>query len=179
MDRRSALRNCFVITAGIALIPACMQEKSKASILLKNIKISGEQEKMLAELSETIIPKTDTPGAKDVSAHLFVLTMVDDCFEPEDQKKFLAGLDKLETINRKNYRKGFVETTPQQRTELLTGLQAKKEDKDDEIAWFYYTVKNLTVQAFTGSQYYLTKVHVFEMAPGRYHGCVPLKSLKA
>ena len=37
----------------------------------------------------------------------------------------------------------------------------------------------MTLQAFTGSQYYLTKVRVYEMAPGRFHGCVPVKAAKA
>ena len=44
---------------------------------------------MLAELAETIIPKTKNfIGAKDLKAHEFLLTMVDDCMAPEDQKVF-------------------------------------------------------------------------------------------
>ncbi len=84
MTRREALRNCFIITVGTALLPSCMQ-KDKASVALKNLEVNTDQEKLIAELSETIIPKTDTPGAKDVYAHLFVLKMVDDCYEKKDQ----------------------------------------------------------------------------------------------
>lgn len=47
--------------------------------------ISGTQKKLLGELSETLIPASDTPGAKDVSAHLFALMMIGDCYKKEDK----------------------------------------------------------------------------------------------
>lgn len=179
MNRRTALKNCLIFTAGAALIPACMQEKSKSSILLKNIKVSPRQEEMLAELTETIIPKTDTPGAKDQGAHLFALMMIDDCYKPEDQKKFMSGMEQFEDLSKKQYGKNFVDLSNDQRIGMLTNLEAKKDEKDNEVVSFYKTTKGLTLQAFTTSKYYLTKVRVYEMAPGRFHGCVPVKTAKA
>ena len=73
LNRREALKQFVFVSAGMALIPSCMQDRSKSSMLLKKINISSADESMLAELSETILPKTATPGAKDISAHLFVL----------------------------------------------------------------------------------------------------------
>src|SRR5258706_15442809 len=88
MDRRSSLRTLLIISAGTVLLPSCLQDKEKSSsISLKNIKINGSDEELLSELSETIIPKTNTPGAKDVSAQLFALMMIDDCYPPDDQDK--------------------------------------------------------------------------------------------
>ena len=179
MNRRTALKNCFIFSAGVALIPACMQEKSKSSLLLKNLKISGEQEQLMADLSDTIIPATDTPGAKDVGAHLFALMMIDECYNPEEQKKFKSGLEQFENYTKKKFDKSFSSLTAQQRSELLTELEAKKDEKDNEVVAFYKVAKGMTLQAFTVSKYYLTKVRVYEMAPGRYHGCVPVKSAKA
>lgn len=179
MNRRTALKNCFIFTAGAALIPACMQEKSKSSLLLKNLKISGQQEQLMADLSDTIIPTTDTPGAKDVGAHLFALMMIDECYQPEEQKKFMSGLEAFQQLTKKKFDTSFSKLTPQQRSELLTELEAKKDEKDNEAVAFYKVAKGMTLQAFTGSKYYLTKVRVYEMAPGRFHGCVPVKSAKA
>jgi len=96
LNRRQALKRLAIITAGVSLIPSCMQDKNKASILLKNLQVGGDQEQLLAELAETIIPATDTPGAKDISAHLFVLKMMDDCYTKEDQQKFMRGLEQFE-----------------------------------------------------------------------------------
>src|SRR5450432_3257227 len=93
VNRRHAIKQFVIVSAGIALIPSCMHNTSKASVILKNLSIDGDQEKMLAELSETIIPATTTAGAKDISAHLFVLKMMDDCYSKEDQQKFMKGME--------------------------------------------------------------------------------------
>ena len=92
MKRRTAIRNVVIISAGAGLLPSCMQE-SRSSLPLKNISITASEEKMLAELTEMIIPKTNNfIGAKDLKAHEFMLTMIDDCARPEEQKKFTDGL---------------------------------------------------------------------------------------
>ncbi len=133
----------------------------------------------MADLTEAIIPATDTPGAKDVGAHLFVLMMIDDCYNPEDQEKFIAGMKQFEEMAKKRYGKSFSSITPAQQNEWLSELQNSKGEKDNTAASFYHSTRGLTIQCFTGSKYYLTKVHVYEMVPGRFHGCVPVKSLKA
>lgn len=179
MNRREAIRACFIITAGATILPSCMQEKSKSGLLLKHLKVTGEQEQMMADLTDAIIPVTDTPGAKDVGAHLFVLMMVDDCSKPEDQEKFTAGLKAFEDDVQKQYKTSFSKLTPAQRNEWLATMEGKKEEKDNPAVNFYHSTRGLTIQCFTGSQYYLTKVQVYEMVPGRFHGCVPVKTAKA
>ncbi|HEV2478171.1 MAG TPA: hypothetical protein VGS79_00845, partial [Puia sp.] len=57
---------------------------------------------------------------------------------------------------------------------LLTALETKK-FPDQDLIFFYTTTKKLTIQAYTSSQYYLTKIQVYELVPGRWHGCVPVK----
>ena len=134
------------------------------------------------------------------------MMMVDDCYNKEGQQKFTKGMAAFEALTQKRYNKDFTVLTAEQKKELLTniedkakltgkfppskgGVQPATADKKDlpintkqleditpEVNDFYGTVKRLTVQSFTSSQYYLTKVQVFEMIPGRYHGCVPLKN---
>jgi hypothetical protein len=174
MDRRSSIKNLIIISAGAALLPSCLQENKKSSISLKNIKIDGKDEELLSELSETIIPKTDTPGAKDVSAHLFALMMIDDCYVPAGQDKFVKGLKDFEEFSKKKSDKPFVKCTPSQKQEILQSIESKK-DIPENVAFFYNTTKRLTVQAFTESKYYLTKVQVYELVPGKFYGCVPVK----
>ena len=115
VNRRTALRQFLVISAGAALLPSCLQDRSKSTILLKNFQVDEAEEKLLAELAETIIPATSTPGAKDISAHLFALKMLDDCYSREDQKKFLKGLQQLEEAARAATGQSFIKCTPAQR----------------------------------------------------------------
>lgn len=175
VNRRTALKQFLIVTAGVTLIPSCMQEKSKASIPLNNIKINAEQEKVLAALSETIIPTTDTPGAKETSAHLFAIKMIDDLHSEEDQQKFLKGLEAFEKKAENQFDKSFVNISGEQRNQLLTELeQSNKKDTPDDLSFFYSKMKGLTLQAYITSKYYLTKVQVYELVPGRFKGCVPL-----
>ena len=175
MNRRTVIKSFFAISAGATLIPSCIHQETKSSILLKNIKVNGDQEKMMAELAETIIPKTSTPGAKDLSSHLFVLMMVDDCSTPADQQKFMKGMEEFDAFAKKNYGHNFVDCSPSQKEELLKNLEGKQGVSEDMSA-FYATTKRLTIQSFTSSKYFLTTVQVYKMIPGRFHGCVPVKN---
>lgn len=177
-NRRSAIRQLFYISAGALILPSCLQDKSKSAILLKNLSIDAEQEKLLEELTETIIPATSTPGAKDIYAHLFALKMLDDCYRKEDQQKFLQGMKLFQKKAKNELGRSFEEATPAQRQSLLTKMEAGKESEND-LAFFYSTIKKLTIQAYTTSEYYLTKVQVYEMVPSRYHGCVPVRPLNS
>ena len=97
MNRRTAIRTGLIFSAGIAFLPSCLQN-NKTIIALKNITITAEQDKMLAQLSDTIIPKTNFIGAADVKAHEFNLMMVDECYNPEKQKQFVDGLQQFDKM---------------------------------------------------------------------------------
>lgn len=172
LKRREAIKQLFCITAGMAIIPSCMNDRRKSTILLSKIKISGDEEDMLAELCETILPKSSTPGAKDISSHLFVLKMVDDCRKKEDQDKFLTGMKAFQEKCKSSAGKDFMSISPDARKEVLTSIIADK-DEESDLKYFFKTVKGLTIQSYTASEFFMTKVQVYELVPGRYHGCVP------
>src|SRR3954451_19113758 len=87
MNRRSAIKQFIILSAGIALLPSCKSNKKVS--LYNNIIIDEDQQAMLAEVAETIIPKTDSPGAKDIQAHIFALQMMNDCYKAADREKFV------------------------------------------------------------------------------------------
>jgi len=175
MNRRTVIRNVLFFSAGAVLVPSCVHEEGKSTIPLKNISLSGDQEKLMESLTETIIPKTSTPGANDLSAHLFVLMMVDECQPKDNQQKFMKGMSQFEALAKKQTGNNFAECTAVQKATMLGDIENKK-DTPEELAAFYNITKRLTIQSFTSSQYFLTKIQVYEMAPGRYHGCVPVKA---
>jgi hypothetical protein len=149
-----------------------MSDRSKSSLLLKKIKITADDEALMAELCETLLPKTNTPGAKDLSAHLFVLMMVDECRKKEDQEKFTKGLEAFKILSQGTINKDFMKADLSERKKLLNSIIAKLDAENDLNAFFKMT-KGLTIQAYSSSEFYLTKVQVYELVPGRYHGCVP------
>lgn len=175
VTRREALKQLVMVSAGMALLPSCMQDKSKAAVILKHMTITADQEAMLAELSETIIPRTDTPGAKDISAHLFVLKMMDDCYSKADQHKFMEGMTAFNQSCKKQYGHAFADCSMEQRNAFLQKAETDSHATGDE-PFFYHAVKHLTVQAYTTSKFYLTNINIYKLVPGRYHGCVPVNN---
>ncbi|PSL44208.1 gluconate 2-dehydrogenase subunit 3-like protein [Chitinophaga niastensis] len=176
VNRRSAIKQLLYVSAGMALLPACLQHTTRASLALKNIKVDGQQEKMLAELVEAIIPATTTPGAKALSAHLFTLIMIDDCYTKEDQQKWLSGLQQFNKLCIAKNGYAFEKCTPVQSAAFLEERETKKTDNSD-ISFFYNTTKHLTIQAYISSKYFLTNVQIYELVPARFKGCVPLKPI--
>jgi len=176
MNRRTAIRNVVIISAGAGLLPSCMNNDTTV-IPLKNIPVTGSQVKMLAELTEAIIPKTPAfIGAKDLKAHEFILTMVDDCSSPEDQKQFTAGLKAFDKLSHDKFGQLFTGYTAEQKRELLSDIE-KGKAVDEEVVKFYKTVKRYTIQSFTSSKEYMTDIRKYNMVPGPvFKGCVPVKS---
>jgi Gluconate 2-dehydrogenase subunit 3 len=174
-NRRVAIQQLLVIWAGVALLPSCLQHEQKVSIPLKLIQVLPEDENMLAELAETILPKTDTPGAKDLSAHLFVLKMVDDCYSKTNQEKYIEGMKAFESFVSKKTGKSFTEISPSERQSIVAELD-KQKSSEDALSYFFQSTKRLTVQAYTTCEYYMTKIRGYKMIPGKFQGCIPLKT---
>lgn len=151
MNRRTAVKNLFIIAGGLALLPSCLREQGGASIVLDNLKITSDQEDKLAELVELLIPETDTPGGKSLNLHLFVLKMVDDCHSPVDQQYFIDGLKSL-----KGNFEGFW--------------------KEESASQFAEIVKKRTIQGYLNSEYVMKNKLIYELVPGRYNGAYKINS---
>ncbi|MBX3257078.1 MAG: gluconate 2-dehydrogenase subunit 3 family protein [Chitinophagaceae bacterium] len=174
MQRRTVIKNFVIMAGGIALLPSCSGDRKKASILLKNLNTSAEQEALLAEIAETILPGTDAPGAKSMNLHLFTMKMVDDCHTAEEQKLFTKGLNKIDQMAEDKYGASFAKCTPEQRKELLVQV-AEDKDVPKEAAAFLRITKQRVIQGFTNSKYVMTDLKQYEMVPGRYNGYFPVE----
>jgi hypothetical protein len=177
MDRRTAVRNLALVIGGALVLPACDRKANQASIALKKVNLNANDEALIAEVAETIIPKTDTPGAKDLSLHQFIMKMVDDCLKKEDQDAFVAGIKDFNDEVKKTYHKSFAELPTKQREQFLLRFEQPNQPKSD-LTSFYGTTKWLTVYGYTNSKFFMTKEIVYELVPGRYNGYYPVSKLK-
>jgi hypothetical protein len=174
MQRRTAVKYLFVVAAGSALLPSCLHKKEKASVSLKHLDLDMDHENLLAELGETIIPTGAAPGAKDTYAHLFVLRMVDDCYDQSKQKKFMNGLRQLNDFTEERFNTSFVKASPSQRNEIVSAIENKK--ATEEILSFYSITKPLMIQGYVSSKPILGTIFKYELVPGRYNGFFPVKT---
>jgi len=171
MNRRAAINSVLILSLGAIVLPSYGRD-SQPLIKLKNIALTADEENMVMQLSDLIIPKTNFIGAEDVKAHEFVLKMSDDCFDPEKQNKFTRGLKQFYKLAKEKYGQSFKNCKPVQQNEWLQNVEKKKE-LSDELVFFYETTKRYTLQAFTSSKEYMTDVAKYKMLPGSdFKGCV-------
>ena len=120
----------------------------------------------LAELAETLIPKTNTPGAKDLGLQHFIIKMVEDCGDEDQQRIFGQGMVKFNSTFRDEYELDFMKASATERSAFLKQIE---EEKFPELSEFYSLVKNLTIRGYTNSKFYMTEVVPYELVPGRYN----------
>lgn len=160
-----------VAVGGLVSLPAWANGWTKTSARPLQFFLSLPQEELLAEMVETIIPASDTPGAKTLGVQNFIQKMIEDCYEKDVQERFRNGLDTVNTLATQGYGKSFVECDATQRQDILKKLELATESDRKQ---FISLVKNLTIQGYTTSEYVLTKHLHYNMAPGHYYGCVPV-----
>lgn len=171
MKRRSALKSLSMAFGSLVTLPAWASSWTPDSIGTTTT-LSFSDESLLAEIVETIIPETTTPGAKSLKVHQFAMRMINDCYGEAAQKSLKQGLVKIEELSKQTNYKSFVECDAKQRTDTI--LQLSK--ADDASKKFVDMIKNLTIRGYTNSEYYMVNIQKYNMAPGFYHGCVPVKS---
>ena len=179
MERRELLKMITLATGGVLiggelLLSGC-KTNNKSEIFFSEDDIS-----FLDEVAETIIPKTNTPGAKDVEVGKFMTVMVTDCYEAKDQKIFHEGLIKLEDACKKKFNSSFMKISDDQRKEFLIELdkEAKayqKTKKETEQNHYFIMMKQLTLFGFFTSKPGATEALRYVAVPGKYEGCVPYK----
>ena len=182
MNRRSVLKNLGIIVGGAVLLPSCLHKDGASYVQLKYIEIKEDQQKLIAEICETIIPRTHKPGAKNLDIPAFVIKIVDDCFDKKSQTEFLKGLGKFDDFVKKKKGNGFTGLSVKDQEAVLIGIEtdgkAKKLTKPDDadVYNFYTVLKQQTIFGYTTSKFFMTKEIVYELVPGRYNAHFPVKS---
>src|SRR5882757_496945 len=122
MNRRQAISRVSLILGGTilgaeAFLSGCTN--TDKNIGGAGVNFSNDDVAFLDEVAETILPATDTPGAKEAKVGDFMTRIVRDCYTEKDQKIFVDGMQKLNEACKKKNGHGFLDSNPQERHELL------------------------------------------------------------
>lgn len=175
MQRRSALKSLTITLGGLAALPAWAAGWTPDSISPVSAAWVDDQT-LLGEIMETIIPETTAPGAKSLKLNLFAQRMITDCYGPAAKTTLKQGLALTGTTASQTFGRPFADCDAAQRKEVLLKLAASNDPVGKP---FVELIKRLTIQGYTNSEYYLVNVQHYTMAPGYYHGCVPVEKLAA
>ena len=83
--------------------------------------LNARQDETVDVLADLLIPRTDTPGARDAKVHRYV-----DLFlavkDPEEQSRFVEGLHGLDETARQKYGNDFVHCRKAEQISLLSAM---------------------------------------------------------
>lgn len=174
MKRRTLIKELMLVAGGFMLVPACLQPHGKSDAVFKHFTITDAQAQLLKAVTSAIIPATDTPGAGELGCHLFVLKMLDDCYETKTQERFIKGLNNLDDYAKNRFTHSFLKCTEQQQQEILNDIEEKK-PTDADLTKFYELMKQRTIEGYMTSKYVLTNINKYEFIPSeKYNGYVPV-----
>jgi gluconate 2-dehydrogenase gamma chain len=183
MDRREALKRTALIMGGVISAPAIAGIlkgcTARPSLNWKPQFLDNEQAAIVSQVAEIIIPKTDTPGAKDVGVPQFIDKVLKEVYSKEDQDRFTSGLKAFNEEAGHQYGDPYVELEPEQQAEFLKkklgeALEIERNTKPAPKRPFALMMKELTLLGFFTSEPGATQVLQYEAVPGAYKGCIPL-----
>ncbi len=193
MDRRDLLK--FIATAtGTSFICSPAMAVWQEQPALTSVKASGLNDNTIAlitELCETVIPRTDTPGAKDAGLPAFFIGMLRECYTPQQQALMEAGFKDIDTRSQQQHGKPFVQLNAEQKTALASELDAEAlaYNRGEQTPWdgshyaglpHYFTLyKQLMIFGFFTSKVGATEVLRFSEVPGDYRDISYKKGDKA
>jgi hypothetical protein len=132
----------------------------------------------LDEVAETILPETQTPGAKAAGVGPFMALMVTDCYEPADQQIFRDGMRAVDEVCRKANGTSFMSASSDQRLAVLQGLDRDQKaysdaKKPDDPNHYFRMMKELALLGYFTSEIGCTRAQRYVESPGRYDPCTP------
>lgn len=170
--RVSALLGGTALVGQTAMLSGCVEKDPRSAAF------SADDVAFLDEIAETILPETDTPGAKAAGVGPFIAMMVVDTYDRREQETFRAGLQALEDECHDMHRRSFMAATPAQRTVLLRKLDAEqlqfmRTASKEEPAHYFRMLKELTLLGYFTSEIGYTRAMRYVETPGRFDPCVP------
>jgi hypothetical protein len=127
------------------------------------------------QISELIMPATDTPGARAAGVVGFIEVIVGEWYRDDERAAFLRGLADLEAHCQSLFANSFVACTEAQQTAVLTGLDAEARAMPaGSPQHLFARMKGLTLYGYYTSEIGYTQELLETFMPGRYDGAAPL-----
>lgn len=187
IDRRELLKRVAYLMGGAISAPAMLGLLQGCSAKKPGIGWTPEffnaaQAAIVAEIAEIIIPRTDTPGAKDLGVPAFIDTMLNATYSKTDQERYVRGLEQFTQKAEHMHGKAFMELNAEQQQLLVrevhdAAIQAGRDNELDdrrENRPFILMTKELTMLGFFTSEVGATQILQYTPVPGPFRGCLPL-----
>jgi Gluconate 2-dehydrogenase subunit 3 len=150
--------------------------------------LSPQQNDIVVAMSETLIPATETPGAKAARVNEFIDLILTDWATDGEKSIFLAGLDDADRRTNDLFGHGFAAAAPKEQAAIVGILDEElgphmERREEWHGFWeirkpepFFLQMRRLTLTGYYTSTIGQEQELKVEIIPGALHGCVPEKT---
>lgn len=185
MYRRDFLQNMMALGA-LSVSPRLVQAVESGVRAPSHNVFDPAQKALCSQLTEIIIPTTDTPGAIAAGVPQFIEFMVADWYTDTERKLFFDGLQALETHCVSEFGANFVNCSTTQQDAALSHFEslAASYQSPPELAFtgepdvntpFFSKLKELTVFGYYSSEIGATQELKYVPMPMTYRGDATLE----
>jgi hypothetical protein len=180
MDRRKALKNIGNGIGAIAVTPAVVSlfQSCQTSATYNPLFIPKDDFKIISNLMEMIIPKTDIPGAIELKLPEFVDAYIDAVWGEKEKTDFTETWEVFIGASTKAAGKENENdlSAADWDAQLAKYLKPGNDLPADEIlaSQFVNQLRSLTVNAFKTNEFIGEEVLAYAPIPGEQKGCVDL-----
>ncbi|HYV99542.1 MAG TPA: gluconate 2-dehydrogenase subunit 3 family protein [Gemmatimonadaceae bacterium] len=175
MERREVIR-AMSAAAALSFLP----RNARAVWRLVDLRTATEplaaltpgQGALVNAIADTIIPRTDTPGASDVNVLGWVDVVVAEYYSDDEKATFLAGLDAIDAAAKARGGATVTGMKQNERDEFVGTLE-KLTNRREEPSRTYWRLKGLVIHGYFTSEKVQKQVLKTEVMPGRFVGDAP------
>lgn len=172
LDRRALLRSAILIVGGsLAGIPAISLAQDAEGAPAKPRFFDAARYALLDEVTEIMIPRTDTPGAREAGVAATIDALMRDWASDKRQQEFTALLDAYDLAARAKGGAALTALPALARKEVVQAFDAARLDAGDPV---YYKFKELVLTAYYLSEPGATQELRYELVPGSWQAGVPV-----
>jgi hypothetical protein len=182
MNRRKAIFR--ISLAGLGIAAAGTTYKWWKLVKSPDLAYLRSSKDLVAALCDTIIPATDTPGAKDAGTQDFILKMISDCTPRKEQNNFITGLRDIQDHCRSKYGQPYQHCSAKDQATALAHFEEKEKPYRGMAGKielrvmgrpFFTILKDYTVQGYCTSMPGATVGLSYLYIPGSFKSCIPLQ----
>jgi hypothetical protein len=191
MERRDALKRAAMAAGSAVMAPSLLSIlqscKQQSRLDWTPAFLNEDQARFIAAFVDTLLPKTDTPGALDVKVDIFVDKVFDSMYDQSGQAGVVADIEAFNTACNDRFGDAFADLDQHDRAEMFNQLE-KETGKFNGKVWgtavgtqqpvgFYRSLKSMTLWAYFTSEEVGKNILSYDPVPGAYLGCIPLSDV--
>lgn len=175
MDRRKFISSLLILGGGA--VATYYGHKFIKSTDAPDLAYLESHQDVIADLSEVIIPATDTPGAKEARVDEYIIQMIKNSNDIKLKNNFIDGIKDVEIFSFSEYKLPFIKLNKEQKIAVVSYFQKEGKNFEGNLGKlknkvfgksFFLILKEYTCIGYCTSMLGVTKGLAYEAIPNKF-----------